>query len=252
MAEGEVTVESLVEQYLPMAVQMARRCEGRGVDRDELESDAQLGLLMAARKASEDGDIRDFQAYARLWIAGALRRLINDAPFRLVAAVPHRLKEAAEKCRQANERLAARGIRRPQPDQLAWEAGLKVETVLLVMEIPGVVVRQSAIEWADSQGQVAYIHGPELTPIFGCQPGFTPQTTCANIHPNGPIPHGSGNCCMAGHESGMDHHPALKRSKLTDPKPEPKRQAVEPPVDHAHRPETRTERRQRLFAPQPS
>lgn len=39
---------------------------------------------------------------------------------------------------------------------------------------------------------------------------------------DGPYPRGVRKVCEQCGQSGMDHHPALHRSSLTDPKPEPK------------------------------
>lgn len=65
---------------------------------------------------------------------------------------------------------------------------------------------------------------PELELWFGASCKPLKLLTCADVHPGGPIPKGSSGCCGAEgcYQSGQDHHPALQRSPLTDPKPEPK------------------------------
>ena len=54
---------------------------------------------------------------------------------------------------------------------------------------------------------------PRLMPIFGPR-SFTPQTTCDDIHPSGPVPTGSANVCMSCHKSGIDSHPRLRTTGL--------------------------------------
>lgn len=66
---------------------------------------------------------------------------------------------------------------------------------------------------------------PRLVPCYGssCKP--MALLTCADVHPNGPIPKGSRCVCMAKHCTGIEGHPALQRDPVTDPKPEPKLRA---------------------------
>ena len=69
--------------------------------------------------------------------------------------------------------------------------------------------RKRNVDWELWEPVLRY-SGPDmespgfLEPIFGNQP-FTPQTTCKDIHPGGPIPKGSACCCMACNKSGKDH-----------------------------------------------
>jgi len=88
------------------------------------------------------------------------------------------------------------------------------------------------------------VHPPRLIPLFPIG-AYTPQSTCAH---HGPIEPGSLLCCMVCHCSGVDDHPGLLRSPLTDPEPEPKPEP-EPTEKRATR-ETRRQRRQRLFGTQ--
>lgn len=59
---------------------------------------------------------------------------------------------------------------------------------------------------------------PKMVPLFPLD-SFTPNSKCAHKRR---IKRGSIFCCMICHQSGVDLHPALRRSKATDPKPEPK------------------------------
>ncbi len=83
------------------------------------------------------------------------------------------------------------------------------------------------------------VHLPRLIPLFPIAP-YTPQSTCGHHRP---IEVGSAFCCMVCHCSGMDDHPGLLRSPLTDPTPELKPD----PVPEKSARETRKQRRQRLY-----
>jgi hypothetical protein len=88
------------------------------------------------------------------------------------------------------------------------------------------------------------VHPPRLIPLFPIG-AFTPQSKCAH---QGPIEPGSLLCCMVCHCSGVDDHPGLARSPLTDPAPEPK--PAPAPVQQQAKPENRKQRRQRIFGSQ--
>jgi len=55
-----------------------------------------------------------------------------------------------------------------------------------------------------------------LVPLFPVN-GFTPESPCPH---HGPLPEGSALCCMACHKSGMDDHPAIRRDRRFDPRPD--------------------------------
>jgi hypothetical protein len=92
----------------------------------------------------------------------------------------------------------------------------------------------------------------ELVPLFPIGP-FTPSSECPH---RGPIREGSLLCCMVCSASGIDGHPALVRDPDTDPRPEPKTrrtrqasatQAQAVPTEDEAQPETRRQRRTRIF-----
>ena len=80
---------------------------------------------------------------------------------------------------------------------------------------------------------------PWLVPLFPIGP-YTPRSICGHRKP---IVSGSVLCCMICHRSGWDEHPAMQCNPETDPAPEPRL----PSLAHHASPETRRERRQRLF-----
>lgn len=66
----------VVTEYTPMARRLARRYRGRGVEDNDLEQVAELGLVKAVRRF--DPDRRSFAAYAVPTVLGELRRHFRD------------------------------------------------------------------------------------------------------------------------------------------------------------------------------
>ncbi len=83
---------------------------------------------------------------------------------------------------------------------------------------------------------------PKMVPIFPI-PALTPTSPCPHHQQ---IRKGSVFVCMVCHQSGADHHPALKRDRRTDPKPEPPT-IYAPPLDPKAKP-TRKQKRAAMYA----
>lgn len=66
----------VVTEYAPMARRLARRYRDRGVESDDLEQVARLGLVKAVRRF--DPDRRSFAAFAVPTVLGELRRYFRD------------------------------------------------------------------------------------------------------------------------------------------------------------------------------
>lgn len=249
MPEPAATMEELVVLGLSLAKRLAEEWSQGGVDRQDLESEAFYALTMAARSHSRKGyPARTFLAFAARKIGWRLDFFVGTYKFRLVK-VPKRLLESVIRVMRSIEYLARRGIIRPTTPQIAGESLLSEDSVVEVLGLPAVVTLQREVERAEFIGGWRANGEPELVPIFGPQPGFTPRTSCDEIHSRGPIRQGSACCCMACHQSGMDHHPLLQRRRLTDPKPEPKPTAMPVTPGPASK-ETRREKRARLFPPE--
>lgn len=250
MYQEDPAVANLVKRGIAMARNLARRCCGQGVDQDDLESEAMLALVRAAQayQPSEYGS-RTFRPWASLWICRALRKVVRDAPMAHIAGIPARLKGDAARCRIAVLHLEARGIRRPSDHQIAGEANLPIETVELVAMIPNVLVRQALVEWCEEPSGTRNGE-PPLVPMFGSQPGWSPDHACRDVHAAA-IPKGSNLCCMVCHESGQDHLKVMRRNPKTDPKPEPKapEEAFDPMPALRRHTELRRDKRQRIFGP---
>jgi hypothetical protein len=87
---------------------------------------------------------------------------------------------------------------------------------------------------------------PRLVPLFPFG-SYTPHSKCAH---HGPIERGSVFCCMVCHASGQDDHPALQHTYSVEPGSDVKREDIFPSSKYSNQkvfPETRKERRKRLF-----
>ncbi len=87
---------------------------------------------------------------------------------------------------------------------------------------------------------------PRLVPLFPVG-SYTPQSKCPH---HGPIERGSVFCCMVCHASGQDDHPALQHTYSVEPRSEVKCEDIFPSSKYSNQkvfPETRKQRRQRLF-----
>lgn len=249
MIATATNAQQMTEVMLPLARDVARRYPSRGVQREDIQGEAYVALCKASqdyfRQEADPGD-------PEKWIASRIRShlsaYVRDQLFPYLAGVPDRLKRTAVKVHLATERVKARGIPRPTYEQIAGEANISLDKVKAVAEIRGVVVRQTAVECYEDPAKLRGADPFELVPAFGPQPGFEEHRPCSEVIRH-PIRKGSSLCCMACHASGMDHHPALRRDRMTDPKPEKK--PVVPQVE-SRKPqkEKRKERRSRLYPPQ--
>lgn len=80
---------TLVLDHLSLATRLARRFRGRGVDLDDLEQVARLGLVKAA--AGFDADRGAFAAFATATISGELKKHFRDRAW--VVRPPRRLQD---------------------------------------------------------------------------------------------------------------------------------------------------------------
>jgi RNA polymerase sigma-B factor len=123
--------DALVERFLPLARELARRFVHTGEPLDDLAQVAALGLIKAidrfdpARGAS-------FTSYAAPTILGELRRHIRDRGWAL--HVPRQLQERVLAVSRETHTLTNRLRRSPTPREVARAVGCAVEEVLEAQE----------------------------------------------------------------------------------------------------------------------
>jgi RNA polymerase sigma-B factor len=118
---------ALVERYLPLARNLARRYERRGESLDDLVQVASLGLVKAIDRFEPERGL-SFSSYAVPTMLGELKRYFRDSGWAL--HVPRDMQERVLKVNSAVERLSGELGRSPSPQQLATELNLPVEEVL--------------------------------------------------------------------------------------------------------------------------
>ena len=129
---GDATArEALVERFLPLARQLARRYQHGGEQLDDLIQVASLGLLKAIDRFDPDRETA-FSSFAVPTILGELKRHFRDKGWSV--RVPRDLQEVAVRVERVSDELG-RGLgRAPSVAELAEHIGVSTEQVLEARE----------------------------------------------------------------------------------------------------------------------
>jgi RNA polymerase sigma-B factor len=123
--------EELVERFMPLARNLARRYAGAREPFDDLLQVASLGLVKAIDRFDTERGAA-FSSFAVPTILGELKRYFRDLGWSV--HVPRGAQEQALKVQEAHERLTTRTGRPPTVNQLAEFLELSVEDVLDALE----------------------------------------------------------------------------------------------------------------------
>ena len=126
--------EMLVERFLPLARQLARRYQRPEEPFDDLFQVACLGLVKAIDRF-DPGRGRPFHAFAVPTILGENKRYFRDRTWSV--RVPRDLQELALRVDRAVSDLSLDLHRQPTVDQIAEKVGAKEEDVLEALEASG-------------------------------------------------------------------------------------------------------------------
>jgi RNA polymerase sigma-B factor len=118
--------DEIFRRHMSLATGMARRFRGKGVDAEDLEQVASIGLVKAISRFSPGSGA--FPAFARSTISGELKRHLRDTGW--VVRVPRGIQEAALEITAAESRLEQALRRRPGASDLAAETGLSAKAVV--------------------------------------------------------------------------------------------------------------------------
>ena len=113
--------EALVERFLPLARQLARRYQRGGEPLDDLVQVASLGLLKAIDRFDPTRETA-FSSFAVPTILGELKRHFRDKGWSV--RVPRDLQELAVRVDRVTEELARELGRAPTPAEIAERAGV--------------------------------------------------------------------------------------------------------------------------------
>ncbi|MFI5010543.1 MAG: SigB/SigF/SigG family RNA polymerase sigma factor, partial [Solirubrobacterales bacterium] len=123
--------EHLVERYLPLARQLARRYQRAEEPLEDLVQVASLGLLKAVDRFDRGREVA-FSSYAVPTILGELKRHFRDRTWSV--RVPRDLQELALRVDRAVTQLSAGQRRSPTVGQIAEAVGASHEQVLEALE----------------------------------------------------------------------------------------------------------------------
>jgi RNA polymerase sigma-B factor len=123
--------EELVERFLPLARQLARRYQRQNEPLDDLMQVASMGLVKAIDRFDPQRGTA-FSTYAVPTILGELKRYFRDSGW--AVHVPRGMQERVMKLDQASQELHRKLGRSPSASELAGELKLTSEEVLEAME----------------------------------------------------------------------------------------------------------------------
>jgi RNA polymerase sigma-B factor len=129
-----VAREALVERFLPLARQLARRYQRAGEPLDDLIQVASLGLLKAIERFDPARETA-FSSFAVPTILGELKRHFRDKGWSV--RVPRDLQELAVKVDRVGTDMGRTLGRAPTTDELAKQLGVSHEQVLEAREAAG-------------------------------------------------------------------------------------------------------------------
>ncbi len=122
--------EVLIEQNLGLVRHIVKRFWGRGYEAEDLFQIGVIGLIKSIDKFDTSYEVK-FSTYAVPLITGEIKRFIRDDG---IVKVSRTLKENGIKVKCAKERLGSKLNREPSVEEVASEAGLTVEEMMLAME----------------------------------------------------------------------------------------------------------------------
>lgn len=122
--------EVLIEQNLGLVHHIVKRFLGRGYDAEDLFQIGVIGLIKSIDKFDTSYDVK-FSTYAVPLITGEIKRFLRDDG---MVKVSRTLKENGMKVRYATEQLGNKLNREPTLAEVAREAALTDEEVVMAME----------------------------------------------------------------------------------------------------------------------
>jgi RNA polymerase sigma-B factor len=123
--------DALIERFLPLARQLARRYQRAAEPLDDLVQVASIGLVKAVDRFDPARGVA-FSSYAVPTILGELKRYFRDSGW--AVHVPRGMQERAMQVDRAVKELAGRLGRSPSVDEVAEHTHASVEDVLGAME----------------------------------------------------------------------------------------------------------------------
>ena len=151
-------VDELIETNIVVARSMAARYRNRGIDVDDLEQVALVGLIKAARRFDAAAG-HDFLSYAVPTVRGELRRHFRDSGWMI--RVPRRVQQMQARIKEAQHELEAQLGCSPRPSEVAAHLGVEVDEVVEALAADGCFRPASIDSMGDAQerGTIAEMLG---------------------------------------------------------------------------------------------
>ena len=124
--------DELVESYLPLARAVARRFEGRGVEREDLQQVASIALMKAIERFEPARGFR-FVTYAIPTIAGDVRNYLRDKASGM--RVPRDARQKLYKMQQIREQFEREHMREPSARELADAMQIPPDELLMLLDM---------------------------------------------------------------------------------------------------------------------
>lgn len=118
--------EQVVVNHRGLAISLAHRFEGRGIEFEDLSQVAMLGLVQAARRFRPDRG-HGFTAFAAPTITGELKRYFRDHGW--AVRPPRALQELHQQVRDTSSALSQEWQRDVTDDEVAAELGVATDDV---------------------------------------------------------------------------------------------------------------------------
>ena len=168
--------DALVERFLPLARQLARRYQRAGEPLDDLVQVASLGLLKAIDRFDPARETA-FSSFAVPTILGELKRHFRDKGWSV--RVPRDLQELAVKVDRVGEEMSRELARAPTPKEIGERVSASAEQVLEAREAAGAY---RAVSLDRPRGGEDEDDGHELSDAFGIEdPGFARAEEAATV-----------------------------------------------------------------------
>jgi RNA polymerase sigma-B factor len=133
-ADADELTRQLIETNAAVARSMASRYRNRGIDLDDLEQVALLGLTKAAQRFDPSAG-HDFLSFAVPTIRGELRRHFRDSGW--MVRPPRRVQDLQTRIAAAQEELESRHGRSPRPSEIAEHIGADLSDVVEALAADG-------------------------------------------------------------------------------------------------------------------
>ncbi len=124
-------LDQLVEAYLPFAKRIAQKFVGRGIDLEDLEQVASMGLLKAIERFEPERGLQ-FTTYATPTIVGDLRNYIRDKGN--ILRLPRGAKNKLYHLEKARDDFYQTFFREPNFQELAEKMNMTIEEILQLLE----------------------------------------------------------------------------------------------------------------------